>query len=78
MEYFSEQVQQKDVARRLQVGQELLDYVNEPSRSPDLEQDPQRLDIVVSELAAWLNSSNFKVSGCQGRPGGWGCPPPPH
>ncbi|XP_059584707.1 CLIP-associating protein 2 isoform X2 [Alligator mississippiensis] len=62
MEYFSEQVQQKDVARRLQVGQELLDYVNEPSRSPDLEHDPQRLDIVVSELAAWLNSSNFKVA----------------
>ncbi|XP_019393330.1 PREDICTED: CLIP-associating protein 2 isoform X5 [Crocodylus porosus] len=62
MEYFSEQVQQKDVARRLQVGQELLDYVSEPSRSPDLEHDPQRLDIVVNELAAWLNSSNFKVA----------------
>ncbi|XP_019364493.1 PREDICTED: CLIP-associating protein 2 isoform X13 [Gavialis gangeticus] len=62
MEYFSEQVQQKDVARRLQVGQELLDYLSEPTRSPDLEHDPQRLDVVVNELAAWLNSSNFKVA----------------
>uniref|UniRef100_A0A8B9TK17 Cytoplasmic linker associated protein 2 n=1 Tax=Anas platyrhynchos TaxID=8839 RepID=A0A8B9TK17_ANAPL len=56
------QVQQKDVGRRLQVGQELLEYLRDPAASPDVEQDPQRLDKVIDELAAWVNSSNFKVS----------------
>uniref|UniRef100_A0A493T4K0 Uncharacterized protein n=1 Tax=Anas platyrhynchos platyrhynchos TaxID=8840 RepID=A0A493T4K0_ANAPP len=55
------QVQQKDVGRRLQVGQELLEYLRDPAASPDVEQDPQRLDKVIDELAAWVNSSNFKV-----------------
>uniref|UniRef100_A0A8B9IND7 CLIP-associating protein 1 n=1 Tax=Anser cygnoides TaxID=8845 RepID=A0A8B9IND7_ANSCY len=54
------QVQQKDVGRRLQVGQELLEYLRDPAASPDVEQDPQRLDRVIDELAAWVNSSNFK------------------
>ncbi|NWR71389.1 CLAP2 protein, partial [Centropus unirufus] len=62
MEYFCEQVQQKDVGRRMQVGQELLEYLSEPARSPDLEQDQQRLDKVIDELAGWVNSSNFKVA----------------
>uniref|UniRef100_A0A8C4U9V9 Cytoplasmic linker associated protein 2 n=1 Tax=Falco tinnunculus TaxID=100819 RepID=A0A8C4U9V9_FALTI len=62
MDYFCDQVQQKDVGRRLQVGQELLEYLCDPARSPDLEQDQQRLDKVIDELTAWVNSSNFKVA----------------
>uniref|UniRef100_A0A8B9INI6 Cytoplasmic linker associated protein 2 n=1 Tax=Anser cygnoides TaxID=8845 RepID=A0A8B9INI6_ANSCY len=62
MDHFCQQVQQKDVGRRLQVGQELLEYLRDPAASPDVEQDPQRLDRVIDELAAWVNSSNFKVS----------------
>ncbi|XP_052550208.1 CLIP-associating protein 2 isoform X17 [Tympanuchus pallidicinctus] len=62
MDYFCAQVQQKDVGRRLQVGQELLEYLSDPARSPDVEQDQQRLDKVIDELAAWVNSSNFKVA----------------
>ncbi|KAL9868678.1 CLIP-associating protein 2 isoform 4-T4 [Geothlypis trichas] len=62
MDYFCEQVQQKDVGRRMQVGQELLEYLGDPARSPDVEQDQQRLDKVIDELTAWVNSSNFKVA----------------
>ncbi|XP_061852419.1 CLIP-associating protein 2 isoform X4 [Colius striatus] len=62
MDYFCDQVQQKDVGRRMQVGQELLEYLNDPTKSPDLEQDLQRLDKVIDELTAWVNSSNFKVA----------------
>ncbi|XP_057233096.1 CLIP-associating protein 2 isoform X2 [Malurus melanocephalus] len=62
MDYFCEQVQQKDVGRRMQVGQELLEYLGDPARSTDLEQDQQRLDKVIDELTAWVNSSNFKVA----------------
>ncbi|XP_032853292.2 CLIP-associating protein 2 isoform X17 [Tyto alba] len=62
MDYFCGQVQQKDVGRRMQVGQELLEYLSDPARSPDLEQDQQRLDKVIDELTGWVNSSNFKVA----------------
>ncbi|XP_065483532.1 CLIP-associating protein 2 isoform X4 [Caloenas nicobarica] len=62
MDYFCEQVQQKDVGRRMQVGPELLEYLGDPARSSDLEQDQQRLDKVIDELTGWVNSSNFKVS----------------
>uniref|UniRef100_A0A673CH24 Cytoplasmic linker associated protein 2 n=1 Tax=Sphaeramia orbicularis TaxID=375764 RepID=A0A673CH24_9TELE len=62
MDYFYQQVQQKDVTRRLQVGQDLIDYVNDPHRSPDLEQDKPRLDKTIDELTRWVNSSNFKVA----------------
>ncbi|XP_064362540.1 CLIP-associating protein 2 isoform X11 [Dromaius novaehollandiae] len=62
MDYFCGQVQQKDVGRRMQVGQELLEYLGDPGRSADLEQDQQRLDKVIDELAGWVNSSNFKVA----------------
>ncbi|NWT49642.1 CLAP2 protein, partial [Erythrocercus mccallii] len=62
MDYFCEQVQQKDVGRRMQVGQELLEYLGDPASSPDVEQDQQRLDKVIDELTAWVNSSNFKVA----------------
>ncbi|NWR28027.1 CLAP2 protein, partial [Tachuris rubrigastra] len=62
MDYFCDQVQQKDVGRRMQVGQELLEYLSDPARSTDLEQDQQRLDKVIDELTAWVNSSNFKVA----------------
>uniref|UniRef100_A0A8C8SL16 Cytoplasmic linker associated protein 2 n=1 Tax=Pelusios castaneus TaxID=367368 RepID=A0A8C8SL16_9SAUR len=62
MEYFCDQVQQKDVGRRMQIGQELLEYLKDPSGSADLEQDQQRLDKVIDELIGWVNSSNFKVA----------------
>ncbi|XP_056277908.1 CLIP-associating protein 2 isoform X3 [Pseudoliparis swirei] len=62
MDYFYQQVVQKDVTRRLQVGQELIDYLNDPSRSPDVEQDKPRLDKTMDELTGWVNSSNFKVA----------------
>ncbi|XP_037330092.1 CLIP-associating protein 2 isoform X3 [Pungitius pungitius] len=62
MDYFYQQVLQKDVSRRLQVGQDLIDYLNDPSRSPDVEQDKSRLDKTMDELTGWVNSSNFKVA----------------
>ncbi|CAI5788195.1 CLIP-associating protein 2 isoform X21 [Podarcis lilfordi] len=62
MDYFCDQVPQKDVGRRMQVGQEFLEYLNDPSVSTDLEQDQQRLDKVIDELTGWVNSSNYKVS----------------
>ncbi|XP_035284696.1 CLIP-associating protein 2 isoform X3 [Anguilla anguilla] len=62
MEYFYQQVLQKDVARRLQVGQDLIDFLNDPQRSPDVEQDKSRLDKTMDELTGWVNSSNYKVA----------------
>ncbi|XP_062922541.1 CLIP-associating protein 2 isoform X9 [Mobula hypostoma] len=63
LEYFSEQVAQKDVSRRLQVGQELIDYLSDPRRSSEVDHDHKRkLDSVVDELTGWLNASNFKVT----------------
>ncbi|XP_041045299.1 CLIP-associating protein 2 isoform X7 [Carcharodon carcharias] len=63
LDYFLEQVAQKDVSRRLQVGQELIDYLGDPRRSMDVDHDPKRaLDDIVDELTGWVNSSNFKVT----------------
>ncbi|XP_062292126.1 CLIP-associating protein 2 isoform X6 [Scomber scombrus] len=62
MDYFYQQVVQKDVTRRLQVGQDLIDYLNDPQRSPDVEQDKPRLDKTIDELTGWVNASNFKVA----------------
>ncbi|XP_078146604.1 CLIP-associating protein 2 isoform X6 [Centroberyx gerrardi] len=62
MDYFYQQVLQKDVTRRLQVGQDLIEYLNDPQRSPDVEQDKPRLDKTIDELTGWVNSSNFKVA----------------
>ncbi|XP_026205319.1 CLIP-associating protein 2 isoform X3 [Anabas testudineus] len=62
MDYFYQQVLQKDVSRRLQVGQELIDYLNDPHRSTDVDQDKPRLDKTIDELTGWVNSSNFKVA----------------
>ncbi|XP_072427242.1 CLIP-associating protein 2 isoform X33 [Chiloscyllium punctatum] len=63
LEYFSEQVAQRDVSRRLQVGQELIDYLGDPRRSTDVDHDQKRmLDDIVDELTGWVNSSNFKVT----------------
>lgn len=62
MEYCLAQVLQKDVGRRLQLGQELIDYINDKDKSHDLEQDQTALDKIVDGLAtSWVNSSNFKV-----------------
>uniref|UniRef100_A0A8B9KXE0 Cytoplasmic linker associated protein 2 n=1 Tax=Astyanax mexicanus TaxID=7994 RepID=A0A8B9KXE0_ASTMX len=61
MDYFYQQVLQKDVSRRLQVGPDLIDYLSDPQRSADVDQDKSRLDKTIDELTGWVNSSNFKV-----------------
>lgn len=63
MEKYLAQVRQKDVGRRLQVGQEIIDYVSDKEKSRDLEQDQTALDKMVDGIASlWVNSSNFKVN----------------
>ncbi|XP_076865024.1 CLIP-associating protein 2 isoform X15 [Brachyhypopomus gauderio] len=62
MDYFYQQVLQKDVTRRLQVGPDLIDYLGDPQRSGDVEQDKPRLDKTIDELTGWVNSSNYKVA----------------
>ncbi|XP_053084611.1 CLIP-associating protein 2 isoform X28 [Pangasianodon hypophthalmus] len=62
MDYFYQQVLQKDVSRRLQVGPDLIDYLSDPQRSSDVEQDKPRLDKTIDELTGWVNSSNYKVA----------------
>ncbi|XP_055074862.2 CLIP-associating protein 2 isoform X43 [Misgurnus anguillicaudatus] len=62
MEYFYQQVLQKDVTRRLQVGPDLIDYLSDPQRSWDVDQDKPRLDKTIDELTGWVNSSNYKVA----------------
>ncbi|XP_047457760.1 CLIP-associating protein 1a isoform X9 [Mugil cephalus] len=63
MENCLTQVLQKDVGRRLQVGQEIIDYILDKEKSHDLEQDQTALDKMVDGIASsWVNSSNFKVA----------------
>ncbi|XP_037702734.1 CLIP-associating protein 2 isoform X7 [Choloepus didactylus] len=62
MEYFSAQVQQKDVGGRLQVGQELLMYLGVPGAIPDLEDDLGHLGKTIDALTGWVGSSNYRVS----------------
>ncbi|XP_067267905.1 CLIP-associating protein 2 isoform X26 [Chanodichthys erythropterus] len=62
MDYFYQQVLQKDVTRRLQVGPDLIDYLSDPQRSWDVDQDKPRLDKTIDELTGWVNSSNYKVA----------------
>ncbi|XP_028846232.1 CLIP-associating protein 1a isoform X23 [Denticeps clupeoides] len=63
MEYCLAQVLQKDVGRRLQVGQELIDYISDKDKSHDLEQDQTALDKMVDGIStSWVNSSNFKLA----------------
>ncbi|XP_022446320.1 CLIP-associating protein 1 isoform X17 [Delphinapterus leucas] len=62
MEACLAQVLQKDVGKRLQVGQELIDYFSDKQKSADLEHDQTTLDKLVDGLATfWVNSSNYKV-----------------
>ncbi|KAM5265354.1 CLIP-associating protein 1 isoform 10-T10 [Hipposideros larvatus] len=62
MESCLAQVLQKDVGKRLQVGQELIDYFSDKQKSADLEHDQTTLDKLVDGLAtSWVNSSNYKV-----------------
>ncbi|XP_031725858.1 CLIP-associating protein 1a isoform X18 [Anarrhichthys ocellatus] len=57
------QVLQKDMGRRLQVGQEIIDYILDKDKSHDLEQDQTALDKMVDGIASsWVNCSNFKVA----------------
>ncbi|XP_038575573.1 CLIP-associating protein 1a isoform X2 [Micropterus salmoides] len=63
MENCLAQVLQKDMGRRLQVGQEIIDYILDKEKSHDLEQDQTALDKMVDGIASsWVNSSNFKVA----------------
>ncbi|KAM5233358.1 CLIP-associating protein 2 isoform 29-T29 [Hipposideros larvatus] len=62
MEYFSAQVQQKDVGGRLQIGQELLLSLGAPGAIPDLEEDLGRLGKTIDALTGWVGSSNYRVS----------------
>ncbi|XP_039997799.1 CLIP-associating protein 1-B-like isoform X1 [Xiphias gladius] len=62
MEYLLEQVTQKDLGKRLQVGQEIIELMLDEEKSPELEQDQTTLDRMVDAVASsWVNSSNFKV-----------------
>ncbi|XP_064419989.1 CLIP-associating protein 1a isoform X3 [Latimeria chalumnae] len=63
MEYCLTQVLQKDMGKRLQVGQELIDYISDRQKSGELEHDQTMLDKLVDGLAtSWVNSSNFKLA----------------
>ncbi|XP_041724625.2 CLIP-associating protein 1-A isoform X11 [Coregonus clupeaformis] len=63
MDYCLAQVVQKDLGRKVQVGQELIDYILDKDRSQDLEQDQTGLDRMVDSIATtWVNCSNFKVA----------------
>uniref|UniRef100_A0A672MUY6 CLIP-associating protein 1-like n=1 Tax=Sinocyclocheilus grahami TaxID=75366 RepID=A0A672MUY6_SINGR len=63
MEYCLTQVLQKDVARRLQMGPELIDYITDADKCHDLESDQTALDKMVDGIAtSWVNSSNFKLA----------------
>ncbi|XP_028427803.1 CLIP-associating protein 1 isoform X14 [Perca flavescens] len=62
MEFLLEQVMQKDLGKRLQVGQEIMELILDEEKSPDMEQDQTVLDRMVDTVASsWVNSSNFKV-----------------
>ncbi|XP_051283583.1 CLIP-associating protein 1 isoform X6 [Dicentrarchus labrax] len=62
VEYLLEQVMQKDLGKRLQVGQEITELIVDEEKSPELEQDQSMLDRMVDAVASsWVNSSNFKV-----------------
>uniref|UniRef100_A0A8D3DVU8 Cytoplasmic linker associated protein 1a n=1 Tax=Scophthalmus maximus TaxID=52904 RepID=A0A8D3DVU8_SCOMX len=63
MENCLAQVLQKDMGRRLQLGQEIIDYILDKEKSHDLEQDQTALDKMVDGIASsWVNCSNFKVA----------------
>ncbi|XP_033181383.1 CLIP-associating protein 1-A-like isoform X14 [Mastacembelus armatus] len=62
VEHLLEQVMQRDLGKRLQVGQEVVDLILDEEKSPELEQDQTTLDRMVDGVASsWVNSSNFKV-----------------
>lgn len=62
MEYLLDHVTQKDVGKRLQVGQEVIELILDEEKSPELEQDQSMMDRMVDAVASsWVNSSNYKV-----------------
>ncbi|KAM9820520.1 CLIP-associating protein 1-A-like [Neosynchiropus ocellatus] len=62
VEYLLEQVMQKDMGKRLQVGQTITELILDQERTPDLEKDQTMLDRTVDAVASsWVNSNNFKV-----------------
>ncbi|XP_019746399.1 CLIP-associating protein 1-B-like isoform X9 [Hippocampus comes] len=59
--YLLEQVMLKDLSKRLQAGQEIVELILQ-DKCPQLEQDQGTLDRMVEALASsWVNSSHFKV-----------------
>ncbi|XP_049609669.1 CLIP-associating protein 1-A isoform X3 [Syngnathus scovelli] len=61
-EYLLQQVMLKDLSKRLQAGQEMVELILQEDKCPDLEQDQGTLDRMVEALASsWVNSSHFKV-----------------
>ncbi|KAF3842727.1 hypothetical protein F7725_001576 [Dissostichus mawsoni] len=55
MENCLTQVLQKDMGRRLQVGQEIIDYILDKEKSHDLEQDQTVLDKMIDGIAStWV------------------------
>ncbi|XP_077423510.1 CLIP-associating protein 1-B-like [Vanacampus margaritifer] len=61
-EYLLEQVMQKDLTRRLQAGQEMVELILQEDKCPELDQDQGIQDRMVEALASsWVNSSHFKV-----------------
>uniref|UniRef100_A0A672YGW7 Cytoplasmic linker associated protein 1a n=1 Tax=Sphaeramia orbicularis TaxID=375764 RepID=A0A672YGW7_9TELE len=67
MEDLLEQLMHKDLGRRIQVGQEILELIPDQDKFPELEQDQTLLDRMVDTVAgSWVNSSNFKVGGFVG------------
>lgn len=62
MDYLLDHVTQKDVGKRLQVGQEVMELILDEEKSPGLEQDQSMMDRMVDAVASsWVNSSNYKV-----------------
>lgn len=49
-----------DTHTRLGVAEELMDYFKHEDHSPE---DFPEFDRLISNMAAWMGSSNFKVAG---------------
>ena len=55
-------VMQTDTHKRVQVSEELLDWMRNEEHDPEAFPD---LDQLVGGLAQWMSSSNFKVGGVE-------------
>ncbi|XP_077370085.1 CLIP-associating protein 1-B-like [Festucalex cinctus] len=61
-EFLLEQVMLKDLTKRLQGGQEMVELILQEDKCPELDQDQGTQDRMAEALASsWVNSSHFKV-----------------